>query len=140
HKVTGAPKYLKYMQQCLSHVFGANQMGICQVAGVGKRSIRMPLHVDSRAAAIAPPRGLVPEGYCPWIHLINTPIVFEAGWAPLFVDNPTRRVDPYYRSWPYWESIVDNYLLVNTAEYTVQQNEGPMAISLLYLAGQNGDK
>jgi hypothetical protein len=77
HNRTRKEKYLNYMQQAVAYTLGANQMGMCQVAGVGNRAIKVPLHVNSIAAGVAPPAGLIPEGYCPWAHLINTSLVLR---------------------------------------------------------------
>jgi endoglucanase len=148
HLLTGAPKYLETLQCGLSHILGANQIGVCFTSGIGTRNIRGTLFADAVFGA-----GVIPAGITNYAWTL--PVLFayalNFGAGPLngIVENPDpnyqadyeneRTMSIFHGAFPTYEAIYENHYIIAQMEFTIQQTIIPQLYAGLYLSGWDGN-
>jgi len=127
HILTGKETFLKAILLAAQTGAGANPLNICYTTGVGHKSPRHALHVDSRFTGQLPPPGLTVLG----------PVDVE--WSR--ADAPDHKVAGKYcypdvRTWPVMESYWDVFWYPLMSEFTVHQTIVPNAFVWGYLAAR----
>jgi len=128
HALTGKTKYLQAAVAACNFPNGVNPNNMVYTTGVGVRSPRNPLHIDSRQSGQPPPAGITVYGqsdpkagfaFNEWVH-----------------DWQLKDAMPPSREWPTAEAYFDVFLWPGQSEYTVQQTIGPTSYYWGYLAGR----
>lgn len=134
HRLTGDPKYIAAMLDGSAHILGANQIGMSFTTGLGRRWPKAPLHEDSIAAGVPAPMGITIYG---WAHPAQTDYhwIFGPAWAALSDEVPAKRVEPFRKSLPIYEYLIEYPRIIMSAEYTVQQTIATTAAVWVYLSG-----
>ncbi|MCX5826597.1 MAG: glycoside hydrolase family 9 protein [Deltaproteobacteria bacterium] len=127
HILTGKESVLKAILLAAQMGAGANPLNICYTTGVGHKSPRHALHVDSRFTGQLPPPGLTVLG----------PVDVE--WSR--ADAPDHQVAgrfcyPTVKTWPVMESYWDVFWYPLMSEFTVHQTIVPNAFVWGYLAAR----
>lgn len=126
HAVTGRSEYLRAAVLAAQTGAGANPRNLCYTTGLGSRSPRNPLVVDSRMAGMPLPPGITVYGP------MDASIIKDS-WEVKLID---RFADPKTLDWPVTEAYFDIYWLPNSCEFTVMQTLGPNAYVWGYLAAR----
>ncbi len=132
HQINGASKYLSLLANTSAHILGANQIGMSFTTGVGARPPLTALHEDTLNAGITPPDGITIYG---WIYYryFNATWLWDKNWSALSQQHADRRVEPFRKSLPFYEYIIQHPLMIPTMEYTLHQSIAPTAAMWLYL-------
>jgi len=136
YELTGEAKYLDVVQTTCDYMLGGNGLNMCWVSGLGHRSPRLFLHIDSwyddKEEQIP---GIVPYAVCApkdpvekWMGPWDTNMVWDKG------------LYPSWKEWPRHEGYVDNRYCVMGNEFTVHQNVAPAAAVYGYLCSGRGTK
>ena len=131
HIITGKKEYLEAVVLAAQTGAGANPLNICYTTGMGIRSPRHPLHIDSRIMRRPPPPGLTVLGPLDVDHLggSQSPIHKYSG----------QFCYPDAKGWPVIENYWDVYWYPMMCEYTIHQSIAPNAYTWGYLAARNQD-
>ncbi len=132
--ISHSKEYLKVMQDASAHILGANQVGKSLTIGLGKRWPVAPLHADSIASGEAPPNGITIYGWAQQ-QFTNYGWIWWSPWAALPQSDPTRSVDPHWRSLPIYEYLVEYPTNIMSNEYTVNQTIATTAAMWIFLDG-----
>ena len=132
HHITQANLYLEVMQNASAHMLGANQVGMSFTTGLGVRSPNSVLHLNSHAAGIAAPPGITIYGWAPY-QTTDYWWVWGPNWAALSDLLPEKKVEPYRKSLPTYEYIIEHPGIIQQTEFTVQQTMFTTAAIWLYL-------
>ncbi len=132
--ISPSKDFLRVMQDASAHILGANQVGKSLTIGLGKRWPVAPLHADSIASGEAPPNGITIYG---WVQqqFTNYGWIWWSPWAALPQSDPTRSVDPHWRSLPIYEYLVEYPTNIMSNEYTVNQTIATTAAMWIFLDG-----
>lgn len=128
HILTGKESFLKAILLATQTGAGANPLNICYTTGVGHKSPRHALHVDSRFTGQLPPPGLTVLG----------PVDVEWSRADA-QDHQTagKFCYPAVKTWPVMESYWDVFWYPLMSEFTVHQTIVPNAFVWGYLAARS---
>jgi endoglucanase len=127
HILTGKENYLKAIILAAQTGAGANPLNICYTTGVGHKSPRHALHVDSRFTGQLPPPGLTVLG----------PVDVE--WSRSDAKDHElagKYCYPAVKTWPVMESYWDVFWYPLMSEFTVHQSIVPNAFVWGYLAAR----
>jgi len=127
HILTGKEIFLKAILLAAQTGAGANPLNLCYTTGVGHKSPRHALHVDSRFTGQLPPPGLTVLG----------PVDVE--WSR--ADAPDHQTAgkfcyPAVKTWPVMESYWDVFWYPLMSEFTIHQTIAPNAFVWGYLAAR----
>jgi len=127
HILTGKESFLKAILLAAQTGAGANPPNICYTTGVGHKSPRHALHVDSRFTGQLPPPGLTVLG--------PVDVDWSRAEAP---DHQTagKFCYPAVKTWPVMESYWDVFWYPLMSEFTVHQTIVPNAFVWGYLAAR----
>lgn len=134
YHVTGEQRYYEAAITSCDYVLGANPLDMTWVTGMGHRSPRQLLHLDT---------WLHPDGRQQFIPgtIPYGPTAPGEGWppnnGPWSSDFAWNRIYPSRDQWPLHEGFFDNRYCVPTNEYTVHQTSAPAAAVYGFLAGQS---
>ncbi len=139
HVATGAEKQemIDYMQTTADYFLGNNPLNTSWITGLGERTPRRLLHLDSRydREGIDPyVPGLVPYG--PTRH--GDHFLGEDAQGPWDADFAKIRSYPDRYDWPISECWFDNPYSVLDGEFTIHQTIAPAASTYGFLAGYAG--
>jgi endoglucanase len=137
HKISGDRYLLRVMEIASAQILGANQVGLSFTTGLGKRTIKHPLHEDHRAMGIDAPKGITSYGWAPQAQT-SYEWVFGPYWSALPVSGTEenaayRRVEPNRFTMPFYDYIIEHPMLISQQEYTVHQTIATTAAVWLYL-------
>lgn len=139
HRLSRHPELLRLMERTAQSLLGANQVGLSLTTGLGRRTIRHPLHEDHRAMGVPVPPGITIYGFGPQ-GAFSPDWLFGPSWAIFPEDEPgaplERRIEPARFAMPYFEFLIEHPLMVMQQEYTVHQTIAPTAALWLHLAAQ----
>lgn len=126
HWLSGEEKYLRGAVLSCQMGAGGNPIDMCYTTGLGHRSPRNPLHVDSRMTNQPPPPGLT---------LFGPRDVEDAkgDWPQQIV---SRFCHPRADSWPTMEAFFDVYCYPAVLEFTIHQTIAPTFYVWGYLAAR----
>ncbi|MFP4056765.1 MAG: glycoside hydrolase family 9 protein [Candidatus Brocadiia bacterium] len=126
HALTGEPKYLRAALLACQAGGGANPTNVCYTTGLGHRSPRHPLHIDSRITDQPPPAGLTVFGP----HDVERA---KGQWGQKLV---ARFASPPPERWPTIEAWWDVFWYPAVCEFTVQTPMAANAYVWGYLAAR----
>lgn len=127
HYLTGDARYLAATVQSCNFALGANPDNLVYTTGLSPRSVRWPLHLDSRRTGQRAPAGITVYGPSDQ-STVNPASMWVHAYAL------AGRVQPKLSAWPVQESYVDMFVWPGCNEYTVHQCLGPVAYTWGYLA------
>jgi len=139
HRITGDNNFLTTMLDGSAHILGANQIGLNFTVGLGQRWPSAPLHRDSGAAGVPPPRGITIYGWVNPALMDSYWYIWGPEWAVLSDRVPTKRVEPKRTSLPLYEYLIQYPGLIMSAEYTMHQTIVTTAAVWTYLNGHQAD-
>ncbi|MBT7304608.1 MAG: hypothetical protein HN849_34075 [Victivallales bacterium] len=114
HALTGDEKYLRAAILVCQTGLGANPLSLCYTTGMGHRSPRHPLHIDSQMTDQPPPPGLTVFG----------PLATSRGKNEWGQKLASQVLFPKFEEWPTIETYWDIFWYPAMCEFTVQT---PMA-------------
>jgi len=122
--LTGDAKYHTALLRSVQQQLGANPLNLCYTTGLGLRSPRNPLHLDSRQTGQAPPSGLT---------------VFGPQYMPDQTDNfafklTAPKTYPALAQWPSMEAYFDVFWWPSMSEFTIHSPMADVAYGLGVLA------
>lgn len=126
HRILKDERYLRALIRTAQFGLGANPNHLCFVTGIGHKSPRWPLHVDSLVTGQAPPEGLPLYGPL-------DPVLIKGGWEEKLLDP---FLEPDYQGWPAAEAYFDVFWMPLTNEYTIMESMGPAQFAYGYLAAR----
>ncbi len=126
HAITGEEKYLRALVLACQTGAGANPVNICYTTGLGHKSPRHPLHIDSRITHQPPPPGLTVFGPR---DIQNDKDYWAHRWL-------NRVSHPPIEEWPTIEAYWDVFWYPPVCEFTVQSPMAANAYVWGYLAAR----
>ncbi len=122
--LTGDAKYRAALVRTVQAQFGANPLNLCYTTGLGQRSPRNPLHLDSRHTGQTPPAGLTVFG----------PMQMSDRAGDFAFKLVAPHAYPALATWPSLEAYFDVFWWPAMCEYTVQSPMADVAYALGVLA------
>jgi hypothetical protein len=132
YELGGDPKYLRSVINTADYMLGGNPLNMTWVTGLGHRSPREVLHLDSWYDGIA---DVVP-GIVPYGPHRGDRNGWNGPWDSDYARD--RAVYPEVSQWPGHELYFENRYCPITNEFTIHQNIAPAAAVYGYLAGPPG--
>jgi endoglucanase len=126
HQLTGEARYLHALLLASQLRAGANPLNLCYTTGLGLRTVRRPLHVDSEYSGQAPPPGITVMGNVDQVR----------SWEKIFELPVQIFFTPARPSWPALETYWEDFWYPPMAEYTVQHPMAAIAYTRGYLAAR----
>ncbi|NRB53385.1 MAG: glycoside hydrolase family 9 protein [Saprospiraceae bacterium] len=131
YEISGEQAYLDYVRTTCDYYLGGNPLNMTWVTGLGDRSPKEVLNIDSWFDDVEPViPGIVPYGmYTPAFDDGDTGV-----WQSGFLKTSCYPEDP--TDWPIHELYFESRYTPITNEYTVWQNIGPAAAAYGYLTAK----
>jgi endoglucanase len=140
------------LQAGLSHIHGANQVGLCFTSGLGSRNTAGTLHADAQYSIA---NGIIPAGITNYAWSGQLPVSalnFNSGPLNYIVENASpmsvrpgltsesdfeneRQLSHPRICFPQYEAIYENPFIIEQMEFTTQQTIIPQEVVALYLHG-----
>jgi endoglucanase len=147
------------LQAGLSHIHGANQVGLCFTSGLGSRNTAGTLHADAQYGIAD---GAIPPGITNYAWSRQLPVSalnFRSGPLNYIVENAApntpmtgqpgltfesdfeneRQLSHPRMCFPQYEAIFENPFIIEQMEFTTQQTIIPQQVVAMYLHGWDGN-
>lgn len=133
HFLTGQQRYLAALVRSMAYTAGANPHNTAYTVGIGRNSIKNPMHIDSRLSGQKAPEGITIYGQ---FDLLAQKDKSQGFTWPLtwFLGHKTY---PDVYEWPVNEALFECYKWPIVLEWTPFQTLGPLSYLYGYLAGRS---